>query len=154
MPLVRPVPPAPARAPRLSRRGHGLWTRCYLVLADGPRAAESGSAVIRGRAQTQPRRDGSMNRLELEYSQRLELMRRTGQIARWDFQPEKLRLADRTFYEPDFRVVMPDGAIVFHETKGFMRDDAAVKIKVAAEQHPYRFVLVRKLRGLWDTAEV
>jgi hypothetical protein len=34
----------------------------------------------------------------------------------------------------------------FHETKGFWRDDALVKIRAAAEQYPwFRFLAFRKL---------
>lgn len=91
-----------------------------------------------------------MNNLERAYSNYLEARRKAGEILRWDFEPEKLRLADRTFYTPDFRVIDSEGRIEFHETKGFMRDDAAVKIKVAAEQHPYVFKLVMQKRGQWD----
>lgn len=112
------------------------------------------TARFRGRARTQPKRDGSMNKLESAFSIVLEARKRAGQIARWDFQPEKLRLANRTFYEPDFRVVQNDGEIVFYETKGFMEDDAAVKLKVAAEMHPYRFVLVKKTRGAFTETEI
>lgn len=114
----------------------------------------------RGRARTQPKRDGSMNGLEREYAGLLELRRIRGEIARWDFQPEKLRLADRTFYEPDFRVVMPDGTIEMHETKGTWagQEHNRVKIKVAAEQHPYLFVAVmkraKKLGGGWTREEL
>lgn len=112
-----------------------------------------------GRARTQPRRDGSMNKLEASYATYLQLLKSAGEIADWSFQPEKLRLADRTFYEPDFRVIKPDGMIEFHETKGTSRktdnyraeDDAMVKIKVASEQHPYHFVLVwRRQSGSWE----
>jgi len=95
---------------------------------------------VRGRARTQPKRDGAMNKLETRYAAELEARRLAGEIASWSFEPEKLRLADRTFYEPDFRVVLADGLIEFHEVKGFWEDDARVKVKVAAEQHPYAFV--------------
>jgi hypothetical protein len=111
-----------------------------------------------GRARTQPRRDGSMNRMEAQYAATLEGQRVAGAIAAWSFQPEKLRLADRTFYEPDFRVIENDGTVRFDEVKGFMEDDAAVKIKVAAEQHPYRFFLIRarakKHGGGWERTEI
>ncbi len=47
-----------------------------------------------------------------------------------------------------------DGVLEMREVKGFMRDDAAVKLKVAAATYPFRFVLVRvrpKNRGGgWD----
>jgi hypothetical protein len=86
-----------------------------------------------------------MNRLELAYAQHLEAKRLRGEIQRWDREPVKLRLADLTYYAPDFRVITADGTEEYHETKGFMRDDANVKLKVAAELHPYRFYLVRQL---------
>jgi len=92
----------------------------------------------------------AMNKLERDYSVFLEKSRLAGHIARWDYEPEKLRLADATFYTPDFRVIYPDGTIEFHETKGFIRDDAMVKIKVAAEQHPYKFLMIRRKGGAWD----
>ena len=52
------------------------------------------------------------------------------------FEAMKLRLADNTFYTPDFAVMTMDMHIEFHEVKGFWRDDAKVKIKVAAAQFP------------------
>ena len=98
----------------------------------------------------------AMNRTEQAWSKELSLRQTAGEIIRLDFEPEKLRLADNTFYTPDFRVVMADGTIEFHEVKGsnyqgyYCRDDAKVKIKVAAEQHPYKFMIVWKTRnGEW-----
>jgi hypothetical protein len=94
-------------------------------------------------------RDGSMNKTEAAYSQHLEALKQAGMIARWDFEPEKLRLADRTFFTPDFRVILADGTIQFHEVKGHWEDDARVKIKVAAEMHPYEFLAVQKKGAAW-----
>lgn len=54
-----------------------------------------------------------------------------------------LRLGNGVRYTPDFFRPSPDA--VFYEVKGFMRDDAAVKIKVAATLFPWwRFYLVTK----------
>ena len=98
-----------------------------------------------------------MNSLERAYAQHLEAKRQRGEILRWDREPVKLRLADLTYYTPDFRVIAADGTEEFHETKGFMRDDANVKLKVAAELHPYRFYLVKQLPkksgGGWEITE-
>jgi len=57
----------------------------------------------------------SMNKLESAFSGWLEHERLAGCILRWDFEPEKLRLADRTYYTPDFRVVNHDGQIIMYE---------------------------------------
>lgn len=87
---------------------------------------------------------GQMNKTESEYAQHLELLKRTGKIAWYRFEGMKFRLADNTFYTPDFAVMRSDGALEMHEVKGFWHDDARVKIKVAAEQYPMAFIAVRK----------
>ena len=80
-----------------------------------------------------------MNKLETKYAAYLEGLRRAGKIVFWKFEAVKLRLADGTFYTPDFFVMLPDGSTGFHETKGFWRDDARAKIKIAAELFPWWF---------------
>jgi hypothetical protein len=66
-----------------------------------------------------------------------------------------LKLADDCRYTPDFPTIDPNGLIVFYETKGFMRDDAAVKIKVAARLFRWaKFVLVTKEKGQWVQKEI
>jgi intracellular sulfur oxidation DsrE/DsrF family protein len=66
----------------------------------------------------------------------------------------KFRLADRTFYTPDFNVMLSNFEMEMHEVKGFMEDDAAVKIKVVAEIYPFRFFLAHRVRKQWDIKEV
>lgn len=96
-----------------------------------------------------------MNKTESAWAAKLEMERIAGHIKRWDFDCEALKLAKRTWYHPDFRVVEMDGRIRFDEVKGFMRDDAAVKLKVAAAMHPYRFFIVKKKgKAGWDVKEV
>lgn len=84
------------------------------------------------------------NKTERAYGQRLELLRRAGEVLSWGFQRITLKLADDCRYTPDFDVVTAAGELEMHETKGFMRDDARVKLKVAARSFPFRFVLVKK----------
>ena len=92
-------------------------------------------------------RDPRMNQTERAYGDRLELMRRAGEVAWYAFEGVKLKLADNTFYTPDYAVMRADGQMEMHEVKGFWRDDARVKIKVAADQYPFRFVAVQKAKG-------
>lgn len=80
-----------------------------------------------------------MNKLEARYAMRLEELRRAGKIVFWKFEAVALRLANRTTYNPDFYLMLADGSLGFHETKGFWRDDARAKIKIAAEQFPEWF---------------
>lgn len=88
---------------------------------------------------------GQMNKTETAYEAHLKLRMLAGEVLWYRFEPFKLRLADNTFYSPDFGVMLADGVIECHEVKGFWQDDARVKIKVAAEQHPFRFIAVQAL---------
>lgn len=89
-------------------------------------------------------KNGQMNKTESEYAQHLEWRKRAGEIVWYRFESMKFRLADNTFYTPDFCVMRSDGVLEMHEVKGYWLDDARVKIKVAAEQYPIVFVAVRK----------
>lgn len=91
-----------------------------------------------------------MNKTEAEYAAMLELRKRAGEIAWYAFESVKLRLADATFYSPDFTVMLANGALELHEVKGFWQDDARVKIKVAAALFPFQFFAVTKKRGAWE----
>lgn len=66
-----------------------------------------------------------------------------------------MRLADNTFLTVDFFVMTAGGELQCHEVKGYMMDDANVKIKCAAEKYPFRFFVVRKAKNkAWDIKEV
>ena len=105
----------------------------------------------RGRTATK----GDMNSLEKRYADHLRCLQLAGEIHCFAYERHNLKLADKTYYKPDFEVMLPDGTIEFHEVKGFMQEDANVKLKVAADQFPqYVFRLVRwdKLTGWKITA--
>lgn len=101
---------------------------------------------------------GEMNKTEAAYAAHLEVRSRAGEVAWYKFEGVKLRLADNTFLTVDFAVMGDDGVLEMHEVKGFMTDDAAVKLKVAAFMYPFKFFLVRarakKNGGGWDVTEV
>lgn len=115
--------------------------------ASGNRA--SGNGICAKASRNAFHKSGEMNKLEAEYAARLEALKGVGQIADYRFECVKLRLADRTFYTPDFMVLKPDGAFEMHEVKGFWEDDARVKIKTAAELFPFKFIAARKQKGAW-----
>lgn len=88
---------------------------------------------------------GVMNKLEAEYARVLDAQRAAGEIQGYMFERVTLKLADNCRYTPDFMVLLSDDTIRFAEVKGFWRDDARVKIKVAAAQLPmFEFIAVRK----------
>ena len=100
---------------------------------------------------------GQMNKTEKAYHDRLELLRHSGEIQWFKFEGVKLRLADNTFYSPDFFVMSKDGTLEAHEVKGFWQDDARAKIKIAADLYPFRFIAVKvvakKHGGGWSVEE-
>ncbi len=73
----------------------------------------------------------------------------SGEIQQWEFEALKLRLADRTFYTPDFFVIDKDDMLIIYETKGYWEDDARVKWKVSIEKFPFKFVAVQRIKGEW-----
>lgn len=140
--------------------GQRAWRRLNEAAIARVTTMDSGAPPreVRPRGQLRERR---MNRNEQSYANHLEGRRLLGQIKHWAFEPEKLRLADNTFYTPDFRVMGVGGEIEFHETKGrkgdsyWCEEDAKKSIKLAAEQHPYRFLIVwLGAAGAWLSEEV
>jgi hypothetical protein len=93
---------------------------------------------------------GQMNKTEKAYADRLTLLLQAGEVAWFKFEGIKLRLADNTFYTPDFAVMLASGEMECHEVKGFWQDDARAKIKIAADMYPFRFIAIKpeaKKRG-------
>ncbi len=107
-----------------------------------------------------------MNQTEADYAVHLDWRIRKSEIARWDFEPETLKLGYDCRYTPDFRVILPDGVIEFHDVKGSVRkqrlrgkavarpyieEDALAKIRCAPTIHPYQFFTAYKdlVRGGW-----
>ncbi len=99
-----------------------------------------------------------MNKTERRFFEEMSASTRVVKILR---EPYKLRLAGRTWYTPDF-VVWPlvfvgDCRPACVEVKGFMRDDAAVKLKVAASLYAaeWRWLLVTRAgRHGWEVREI
>lgn len=100
---------------------------------------------------------GTMNKTEAAYADHLEHLKQCGTVAWFEFEAVKLRLADNTFYTPDFAVMLATGFLEMHEVKGFWEDDARVKIKVAASLFPFQFralkPVAKKNGGGWTVEE-
>jgi hypothetical protein len=95
----------------------------------------------RARFRKQP---NGMNKLEAQYGQYLEGLKLAQEIKDYRYSALKLRLADNTFYTPDYLVISKENDVELHEVKGFWEDDARVKIKVAASLYPFRFLAARR----------
>jgi hypothetical protein len=98
-----------------------------------------------------------MNKTEQAYGQYLDTLKFAGEVRWWAFQPVRLLIAQgdkAAYYRPDFWVQLADGSFEFHETKGFEREAALVRIKVAAGLYPIPFVLVKRDGGMGWTREL
>jgi hypothetical protein len=97
-----------------------------------------------------------MNKTETRYANEiLEPLKVLGEIEAYVFEGVKFRLADRTYYTPDFMVITTMHGIEFHEVKGFLRDDAAVKFKVVRENFPwFTWKMVRHRKGEWAEVKI
>lgn len=84
---------------------------------------------------------GQMNKTEAEYA---AILAADPDVIWHKFEGFKLRLAENTFYTPDFAVLRRSGEMQCHEVKGYWLDDARAKIKVAADLYPFEFIAVKK----------
>jgi len=106
--------------------------------------------TFRAKANTTRRVAGSMNKTEQAYAALLEQRKQAGEIHHYGFEAINLKLAKLTSYLPDFFIINTDGTIEFHEVKGFWASTGRVKIKVAAENHPwFSFVGVQYKKKEW-----
>jgi hypothetical protein len=98
-------------------------------------------------------RTSGMNRTEAAYAMQLEALKQAGEVRDYLYEAVTLKLANDTRYTPDFFVVYPD-RFECHEVKGFWRDDARVKIKVAAQRFPWmRFLAIQWVNKEWKIEE-
>lgn len=94
--------------------------------------------------------ESGLNKMEQDW---LDVMRMRGYQA-IRVQSQTFKLGHDTRYTPDFSAIV-DGRKVFYETKGYMRDDARVKVYVAARDfREYTFVIVKREHGEWKEIEV
>jgi hypothetical protein len=97
---------------------------------------------------------GRANKAEAAYAQNLTL---DPEVHSYLFESIKLRLADNTWYTPDFAVLYRDGRMELHEVKVTWKrksgelvagweEDAKIKYKVAAEAFPWFIFRVARQR--------
>lgn len=106
-------------------------------------AAAFGNRAVfaKGRARHTP---GAMNRLEADYAAHLTARLHAGEVEWFRFEGVTFKLGQDCRYTPDFAVMLRSGDVELHEVKGYMQDDALVKIKTCAELYPFPLVLVTR----------
>ena len=90
-----------------------------------------------------------MNSWESRYADHLTMLLKFNKIRHFALEAVKIRLAKRTWYTPDFHVIQNDSSHEFHEVKGFWRDDARVKVKVAAENNRWAKFVIVTVKETW-----
>lgn len=90
---------------------------------------------------------------ERDYAAHLDHLQRTQTITRWRYEEVTLLIGHDVRYTPDFWIETVHG-IEVHEVKGYFRDDAKAKFRVAAMAWPcFRFKAMSKRNGRWTVVE-
>lgn len=112
-------------------------------------------------ASRQPSPGRKTSKTEAEWGRILQARMQRGEFAHVGHEEITLLLGHRCRYTPDYMTVhhypsIRDPKITLWEVKGgFIREDAMVKLKVAASRYPFwRFMIAQKVDGEWTTTEV
>jgi len=99
---------------------------------------------------------GEMNQTEAAYAKHLNLLMAAGEVHEWWFEAMKIKVSyDTNWITIDFMIQFPDGHIELHDVKGgATEDDAAVKMKVAADLYPFPIYEARLKRGKWEMKRI
>lgn len=93
---------------------------------------------------------GEMNGFEWQFYEYLTVLRLDGKLIDVQYESHKYRLADGTWYTPDFYCIGPDNERLIYETKGFRKNirDGLLRLKVVASLYPYdKFLKVTRPAG-------
>jgi len=120
------------------------------------RAVEEAEAADRARkVRRRPPKQARIPETEKRYYRVLLGRQALGKIRSFEHQPmPPLTLGRNCTYTPDFRVVLPDGSVEYHEVKGAMLwEDSRIKWKWAGEKYQeFRFVWARWKNGKWKVS--
>lgn len=90
-------------------------------------------------------RRGRMNKLEAAYEREVLVIEKArGLIQDYWFECFKLQIAPGAWFTVDFFVLMANHTLQAREVKGFVREAAMVRIKVAAGKYPFDFFMCFK----------
>lgn len=84
------------------------------------------------------------SKTEARFSHLLDNLKEEGRFKGWRYNDTKYRLADRTWYKPDFHLDIDDFRMVIIEVKGgFIAPQAKDRIKILADTSPHPFYLAQ-----------
>ncbi len=100
-----------------------MGSRSYWVnRAVAKKKQESADVPREGKAKVRPAKRRSSrkkqpNATEKRYMEWLDARLADGSVQRWSFQSVKLKLANNTWFEPDFWVIDADGSVCIDDVK-------------------------------------
>ncbi len=84
-----------------------------------------------------------LNKTERRFCARLDSYKARKLIRDFTTQAVTLHLAHDCRFTPDNAVIEADGTFTFYDVKGFEREDAVLKMRIAAERFPwFRFRMI------------
>jgi hypothetical protein len=87
------------------------------------------------------------NQTEREYGLQILAAVAAGDVVWWAYEPFTMAIGAGARYTPDFGIQSKSGEVYFVEVKGpFVREASLVRIRAAATQYPFRFLLAQKTR--------
>lgn len=90
---------------------------------------------------------GKINGMELGYETKLYS---DNAVKAFEYEPFSFPIATGATYCPDFLVLYADGRLEAIEVKGFMRESAALRIKIFRDKYPWLPLrVVRRVKGEW-----
>lgn len=92
-----------------------------------------------------PTKRTGMTGTEKAYAAYLEGQRVLGVVEWFIYEGMKFALGGGAWFCPDFAVMLPSGDIELHEVKGYWDAAGRLRIKVASERYPFRFVGVTRI---------
>ncbi|MBP0714837.1 hypothetical protein ABXK61_16145 [Burkholderia sola] len=110
-------------------------------LESAPEPAKAGATVMRSLGHVRTRKvDAAIE----AYGELLATLRLRGDVLWFRANPIKLRLADETYYGPNFAVMVASGHLEMHHVMDAAKNEPLTTVKIAAEQFPFRFVAVHR----------
>ena len=98
--------------------------------------------------------DDGLNKLERAFWERLQDAQKAGVFEDAYSHQLKLKVIGNRWYYPDFHAARSRVSTIF-ETKGWMREDAELKLIAAAERYPcFEWVLVTREKRRWGCRHV
>ena len=89
------------------------------------------------------------SRWEANYALYLDWLKKRNEIKQWEYEADTFIFegikSGTQSYKPDFKVILNDGSVEYHEVKGWMTPKSKTQLKRMAKYHPnVKLILIDK----------